>query len=1596
MEGLSGRNLKGYQLVEQVSSGRFGIVYRAHQTALGRDVAVKVVPAEFASRPSFIRRFEGEAEAVARLEHLFIVPIYDYWRDPGGAYLVTRWMRGGSVGDAIQARGACTPERAASIVNQIALALAVAHNNGTIHGNIKPNNILLDEDGNAYLADFGLFRGLARLEGIPARTFVADEWLDYLAPEQIRHEPVTPQTDLYSLGVTLYEMITGQHPFAGCSDVERMYRHMNDPLPAIGPLAQQTAGDINQIIQLATAKDPANRYDHVLAFAESLQQAVTDEDGAGLELLQVLTRRELDVLQLLTEGMSNQEIADKLVISLSTVKWYNKQVYDKLQVSSRTQAALRARQLKLFGPRETAAVAEVATGEISQALYWPEPENPYKGLRPFGAADRQDFFGREKLVEELLHKMKAQEPAARFLAIVGPSGSGKSSLVRAGLLPAVWAGRLPGSECWFTVEMLPGTHPLEALEIGLTKVATRHAGQLHAHLYRDERGLVRATELVLPDDDSHLLLVVDQFEELFTLVAEEKYRQHFLDLLTTAVGDVHSRVSVVITLRADYYDRPLRYPEFGDLLRKRMVTILPLSAKEMERAICGPAERVGITFDAGLVAQMVSEMSYQPGALPLLQYALTELFEQREGRRLTAAAYQQFGGAVGALAHRADALFTALDERSRQMARQLFLRLVSLGEGTGDTRRRVARVELRALGDDPDLMDEIIDYFARHRLLALDHEPTTRQPTVELAHEALIREWRRLCRWLDVSRDDIRMQRLLARAAGEWRAAGEDPGFLLRDARLAHFEGWAQSTVLSLTRDEQRYLDASVRLRLEQQAAEAERQLREAALERRAVRNLRAVVAVLAAAAIVAAALSLFALDRSRRFQREAAVNHSLVLASKAEEALAAGHTDLALALALEGVNLDEPPPEALLTLKTVALGPGTRSIFQGHDYAINAVALSPDGRLALSGSCDALDAAGDCVEGALALWDVSHAAQDIPDPQWLEGHTNWVNAVAFSPDGKSALSGSADGTLILWDVASGTLVRHFAGHTAGVTSVAFDPVPSADGKQTALSGSEDNTLILWDVTSGQALRRLRGHDGDGGVTVVAFSPTVADPAVAHRAVSGSIKGDVILWDVAHGRAIRRFEGHALRILGVALLPDGQTIISTGEDHYLRLWNRESGKLREELFIGPPFRLVLSPNGTRAIVTVGSEMRVWDVKEWSETQRLMVEYGPNSSSALAVSADGQFVLTGETGGSLRLWNVAVDPAAVARFPTDGTLLTALEVSADGRHLLTGDSADRIILWSVEERSAIRHMQGQGGAVNPGANAISPDGLSALAASGDVMGGTCARGLILWDLQTGEPVYRLEGHRFTPRAVAFSPDGRTALAGSQEWSERCDRSDDGVHGDLILWDLDTGAPLRHFNNVEDVTDVTFSADGTLALTGSARYTTVTLWDVASGQALRRFDGHTGPVFAVAFGPGETTVLSASGDGSVIRWEIASGTIVHRYLGHEAGVYSLDISPDGRTMLSGAEDGGLILWDLASGEVLNRFEGHTAIVPDVAFSPDGKSAFSAGFDGQLIQWAVGDWPLETLLEWISANRYVPELTCEQRAEYRVEPLCTAAPP
>jgi DNA-binding SARP family transcriptional activator/ABC-type glycerol-3-phosphate transport system substrate-binding protein len=826
---LGGERLRGYRLLEQIGEGSFGTVYRAFQPEVGREVAVKVMGPRIADLPEFIRRFDVEAQLIARLEHPHIVPLHDYWREPDGAYVVMRYLRGGSLRHALT-HGPLETDRAVRITDQIALALAAAHRSGVIHRALKPANILFDEDGNAFLSDFGIAKDLAALRvgddrGAPS------PFAYYMSPEEARGEALTQLADIYCLGIVVYEALTGRHPFADTRPVELLDVIAREPLPPARSLRPELSASVDEVIARATAPDPSERYGDVLELASALREALT---AAPIGPLQK----------------------------------------EDLQL-----------------------------------------RNPYKGLHAFDEADAGDFFGREASVEELVAMMAEGTAGNRFLAVVGPSGSGKSSVVRAGLIPALRGGAVPGSDEWFVVDMVPGAHPFDELAAALVRIAVDPGPAFAERLRRDDGDLVRVAGEVLPPDGSELLLVIDQFEELFSLVSDEEQRARFLAAIVAAASDPESRVRVVVTLRADFYDRPLQYRGFGELLAGRTYATAPLSIEELEQAVSGPAEAVGLGLDPALLTEIVAEVAGRPGGLPLLQYALTELFEGRPGPTLTLESYRRVGGVSGALARRAEALYERLDQGGKEATRQLLLRLVTVGEsGSESTRRRVLQSELTSLGVEHGSMTAAMDAFGARRLLAFDRDPRTRGPTVEVAHEALLGEWARLRDWIEASREELRLHGRLSFSASEWMEAGRSDDYLLTGDRLTQAEEGIRTGSVKLTGREREYLGASRARAESEEIAEGDRRAREVRLERRSLVRLRALVAVLAAASLVAASLAIVVVNRSREADLQ---NRRETVGRLTAGSIASldSHPQLSLSLALHAVNeasgLGDPVPAA-------------------------------------------------------------------------------------------------------------------------------------------------------------------------------------------------------------------------------------------------------------------------------------------------------------------------------------------------------------------------------------------------------------------------------------------------------------------------------------------------------------------------------------------------------------------------------------------------------------------------------------------------------------------------------------------------------------
>ena len=818
-------------------------------------------------------------------------------------------------------------------------------------------------------------------------------------------------------------------------------------------------------------------------------------------------------------------------------------------------------------------------------------------------------------------------------------------------------------------------------------------------LEADEHGFHRAVQQTLPPG-SELVLVIDQLEEIFTLVEDEAERRRFLDCVRVAVTVPDSCLRIVSTLRADFFDRPLAYRGFAELVRSRTEPIVPLAPQELERAISGPAENVGVAIEPALVAQVVADVAEHPGALPLMQYALTELFANRSDGVLSAEAYREIGGVSGALARRAEQLYGATNAAGQQATEQLFLRLVALGEGTEDTRRRVSRSELDRMGVDGRALDSVIEAFARHRLFSLDRDPETREPTVEVAHEALLREWIRLRGWIDAARDDLRTERRLASAVAEWDAGGRDPSFLLRGNRLEQLSTWASGTHLALAQAERDYLDQSGELAEAERSAEQERVQREARLERRSVRRLRTAVAVFAIAAVVAGSLTLIATDQSQRAEAEARAASARVLAASAVANLEADQ-QLSVLLAIEAVQL-------------------TRSV---------------DGTV--------LREAEEALHRAVTA---SRIVKSIPGSSELGPNSAFIEAIDWGPGGLFVMEGTfasegprPDGTIDLRDEETGEIVRSFLGHDGELTGSAFSP----DGSMLATTGA-DHLLKVWDLSSDVAIETVPGpsqarspsFSADGSRVAAAFGPANNDafgvvkvldldsgkvdtfpapPYVNDVALSPDgrrlavVGGDwredsdnIHVVDIETAVVHRIPDPESAGLLSVAWSPDGRYIAAGGWLDDVPVWDA-AGELQ---FLVPhgAYWVDWSPDSTR-LLTGGPDAtaRIWGITEVGEMQTQTLSAMSGEITGLTFSPDGTRVMTRSENMVLDVWDVGpggdaeianiADAGEIVSFSSAGRVTTSGEDgSLTSLDLASGEQTHDEIGWFKPPRGELHRLR----------------------------------------------------------------------------------------------------------------------------------------------------------------------------------------------------------------------------------------------------------------------------------------------------------------
>jgi WD40 repeat protein/class 3 adenylate cyclase len=1136
---------------------------------------------------------------------------------------------------------------------------------------------------------------------------------------------------------------------------------------------------------------------------------------------------------------------------------------------------------------------------------------PYKGLAAFEQDDSAFFFGRERLVGELA----ARTVQVGLLGVVGASGSGKSSVIGAGLLPSLAAGLLPGSEDWKQVAIRPGERPMNVLRAALSSGA--------------EDPIEAAVGALAPE--GRLVLVVDQFEETFTLCADEAERSDFVEVLTGAAKRWPENVAVILAIRADYYGHCALYPDLAEALAANHVLVGPLTREELKRAIELPARRAGLRVESALADALVEEVSDEPGGLPLLSTALVELWQTREDGWIRMEAHEQTGGVRGAVSRLAETSYEQLSPVEQEAARRVFLRLVAFGEGETVTRRRVELDEFD-LALDQDAA-AVLTQLTQDRLL------TRTEDMVEVAHEALLREWPRLRAWLEEDVQGHQLRQHLTHAAQQWEETGRDASEVYRGARLSAALDWAATRGPDLNELERDFLSES------RQASE-----REAERQRRTNRRLRGLLVGTTVFLVVALLAGGLALVQQGRARNEAVRAEKQARIATARELAAAAVANLdvdperSILLALEAVDATWKTDRFAVREAEEALHRSlqesrvVRTVPQG-----GGIAISADGtRFATTGE-----------DKTPTVWETDTGRRLLT----LRGHRGRVNGIAFSPDGSLLATAGSDRTVRLWDAASGRQVRVLRRHRKLVLGVAFSP----DGSLLATS-SKDGTVRIWDVAAGTQHLVLRGPPGEEFVNFSGLTPAFSPDGT--RVASGGWFSTPI-WDLATGKISMVLPRQPWEAFAVAFSPDG-TRVATDVHLDVQTWDAQTGKPLTTLsgHTGDILGIAYSPDGRR-IATGGDDgtAQVWD--EATGESLLTLAGHTIGVDQVAFTPDGDRLLTGGADRTARLWDISPTGGRDwLTVPGPALRQGGVSFSPDGTSFAVPGQVTGVTIRDVETGAKIMTLKGHDATIRR--MVFSPDGTRLAGAAGSGQGNWWVKTVPVWDVTTGELVKTLTGHSKSTTAVAISPDGRLLATSSLDKT-------------LRLWDALSGKDMGAVD-ARPAWALGFSPDGRFLVSDDLKHDSFVVWDADSLERVAELRGHSDDIQDVAFGP-DGKVVTGSWDGTAKIWDLASGRELATLRGHTGAVMAVAVSPDGTLVATGSLDGTARLWDLATGrEVLTLF-GHDLVVNTVAFSPDGRFLATVSADGTV---ALHLLPIDELRR-LARERVTRSLTDEECRQY-----------
>jgi WD40 repeat protein/class 3 adenylate cyclase len=1216
---------------------------------------------------------------------------------------------------------------------------------------------------------------------------------------------------------------------------------------------------------------------------------------------------------------------------------------------------------------------------------------PYRGLHAFREEDERFFFGRESFTARLVAAVAA-EPVA---AVIGPSGSGKSSVVFAGLVPQLRGtageGQVTGRGAdGLVLSLRPGRRPFQALAGTLvarlegpldeTDVVIK-TGKLASAL---RRGHVRISDVLARICDRELatatpLLIADQFEELYTLCPDENEQHAFQDLLFEAALNAQGAppLKLALTLRADFMGHALSYRSFADVVQGRDVVLGPMNRAELARAIARPAELQGRAFEAGLVERITDDVCQRTGALPLLEFALAQLWQRQEGGWLTHAGYESIGRVGGAIAQHADSIYDGLDEIQRAAARHVFVQLVRPGEGTEDTRRMATRDEM---GDHWDLVHTLADA----RLVVANHDADNRE-TVELVHEALIQSWRRLRQWVDADRRFRQWQERLRFSLGQWERSDHDADALLRGATLARAEEWVLARGEELAPAERAFVVASAAERDRQEvereahrrreveaanrAAEAER--RRAEVQTTAARNMRLLSAGLIVAVIVAGIFWRNATVASQRadVQRLAAMARNVSLE---------GQPRRGLLLALEAQRRDTDQSGAVSAEVRESLRFALARVqgfkVEAVDAPITAAAISPGGnRFATGDAKGRVRLSGLTADGTLARQrDLGPVAGEVV-------------GLAFDAREERLFGVDKGGTVRVWDLAAqapaGVVVDRLTGPAC---SMKVDPT----GRWLAVSGKYDE-LRLWDLAvPGSPVRpgnRISFLEDGNPMCVLAFDPS------GGLLAAGDSEDQIKVWDLGApdvAASAIALALHSSVVLDLAFSPDGQWLLSGGGDGTAQLIKRSAlervaaGTTLDATGFGPGTLrtlaahendvtgVVFAPDSTWfATADTGGTLRVWRLAAGQLTGPRMIERFRTAVDKLAATPDSRHLVAVSGEGAIAVWQMPPDAGRIRGYVLTGHdgRVSTLNMVRNGDWMFTGSKNGSVLRWGLGAgASGIEPLVLRGHADNVVNIAVPPDGRRFASASWD---GTVK----IWP---SEQV--LAGRSVAPVTLAGHAERATAvlIAPERLGDPACTVVTGDEAGNVRLWRFCTAGhdaePTLLAPGLDDrVAALAAAPDGRWLVSGDGA-NRLLAWDLARPGPLGppiQLTSEQGTPNVIRFADAGRALLSASGSGTVEEWllDAPRPSLVRTYQqpGGQGLVRAMDYDDTSQTLLVGNTNGLADVWrrsGKAGPSTSLPWDGGR--IKSVALAANGRAAVVAGESPYVRVWP--DWSKPTQSE------------------------------